>query len=119
MTTCRECNETKHAACDGTAFVEAGDELETVPCECAEREHAELADIHETCRACDHIAASSGVEIVLAAHEDIALCTRHWNWWLTAYALGPGEPPCSAHLADFARAEERAALEAAEEARRG
>lgn len=37
---CRECAETKHAACDGTALIEDGSEVLAVDCLCAKQEHS-------------------------------------------------------------------------------
>jgi len=51
----------------------------------------------ETCFACDGGPTLTRVDVTES--DNIALCTRHWNWWLIRY-LAPSalEPPCAAHL---------------------
>lgn len=51
----------------------------------------------ETCFACDGGPTLTRADVTKG--DDIALCTWHWNWWLTRY-LAPSalEPPCDAHL---------------------
>lgn len=55
----------------------------------------------EGCWACTNPA---GIPIPVSEFPqggDIALCNRHWNWWVLHFAVEPVldvEPPCSAHL---------------------
>lgn len=35
---------------------------------------------------------------VFVKSDNIALCTRHWNWWLARFIDAEDEPPCAAHL---------------------
>ncbi len=55
------------------------------------------------CFACDH----AGQQVEIEYDADLALCTVHWNWWLTTYLPSPGrvtpEPPCAAHLLGVTR----------------
>ena len=74
----------------------------------------------ETCWACDRLANDATRPVMtseLEQDDDIALCTDHWNWWLGRWFVADGEPPCSAHLADFAREAEAEALRKMREAR--
>ena len=37
---------------------------------------------------------------VLSKSDNLALCTTHWNWWITRWLNADDEPPCGAHLID-------------------
>lgn len=52
----------------------------------------------EKCRACEPLPALAAALSANPA-ENIALCTQHWNRWLTAYRPHAEVlPPCGAHL---------------------
>lgn len=56
-----------------------------------------LTERVEGCVVCENV---RGVPIPLsefAPTDDLALCGRHWAWWVSRFAQG-GTPPCSAHL---------------------
>lgn len=48
----------------------------------------------ETCRAC----AGPVVRDDLREGDDLALCARHWNWWLARFLGADDAPPVRAHL---------------------
>lgn len=49
---------------------------------------------NETCRGCE------GPVLIadLKPGDDLALCTRHWNWWLARFLDADDAPPVRAHL---------------------
>ncbi len=55
------------------------------------------------CFACDN----AGETVELRESDDLALCTVHWNWWVTRHLARPdysnAVPPCSAHLMEGQR----------------
>lgn len=56
-----------------------------------------LTERVDGCVVCENV---RGVPIPLtefAPTDDLALCGRHWAWWVLRFAQG-GTPPCSAHL---------------------
>lgn len=66
-----------------------------------EHEHrvpVSLFDRVEGCFVCTH---PKGLPIPMGevdAADDLALCGRHWSWWVTRWVNSDDEPPCSAHL---------------------
>lgn len=51
------------------------------------------------CFACDSAILPIPSSVVGPA-DDLALCNRHWNWWVTRWLNADDNPPCSAHLMD-------------------
>jgi len=49
------------------------------------------------CFACDQPILPMSSSAV-SKSDDIALCTRHWNWWLIRWLNAEDVPPCGAHL---------------------
>lgn len=47
----------------------------------------------ETCRPC----GGTVVRGDLKPKDDLALCLKHWNWWVIRF-LGADDVPCDAHL---------------------